>query len=229
MQVEAFTDVQAARAQVLPRPVVRSVYERQDDILGAIQALHCPEGFECDATYGNGAFWRNLARPGLCFDIEPMLPEVMQADSTALPLESDSLNNLVFDPPFLTYVKKGREHKGGKVRMTARFGGYWTYGELEAHYSASISEAWRVLKVGGKMIFKCQDIIHNHRMHCTHARVIQMAEASGMRLLDLFILPAKHRMPSPQKGTQRHARIFHSYFLVFVKTRQPQPGAGEHS
>jgi hypothetical protein len=27
-------------------------------------------------------------------------------------------------------------------------------------------------------------------------------------------LTAKHRMPSPQKGKQRHARIFHSYFLV---------------
>ena len=34
-------------------------------------------------------------------------------------------------------------------------------------------------------------------------------------LADLFVLPAKHRLPSPNRaGTQKHARIFHSYFLV---------------
>jgi hypothetical protein len=36
--------------------VARSVYESQDDILSAIQRLHCPSGFELDATYGNGGF-----------------------------------------------------------------------------------------------------------------------------------------------------------------------------
>jgi hypothetical protein len=54
-------------------------------------------------------------------------------------------------------------------------------------------------------------------MHATHVNVCNWAEHEGFRLLDLFILPAKSRMPGPQKGTQRHARVFHSYFLVFVK------------
>jgi hypothetical protein len=57
-------------------------------------------------------------------------------------------------------------------------------------------------------------------MHCTHARVITMAEIEGFRLLDLFVLLAKSRMPGPQKGQQRHARIWHSYFLVFEKLKQ---------
>jgi hypothetical protein len=199
--------------------VVRSVYENQDDILRAILQLHCPEGFQCDMTYGNGAFWKNLPRPKYCFDVSPQKPEAAQACSMMLPLEPETLNNCVFDPPFLTYVKKGRGHQGGKVAMTARFGGYYRYDELEDHYRHTISEAWRVLKPGGKMIFKCQDIIHNHRMHCTHYRVIMMAEIEGFRLADLFILPARHRMPGPQKGTQRHARIFHSYFLVLQKEK----------
>jgi hypothetical protein len=197
--------------------VIRSVYESQDDILRGIQQLHCPEGFECDMTYGNGAFWKNLPRPKYCFDVSPQKPEAAPACSMMLPLEPETLNNCVFDPPFLTYVKNGREHQGGKVAMTARFGGYYRYEELEDHYRHTISEAWRVLKPGGKMIFKCQDIIHNHRMHCTHYRVIMMAEIEGFRLADLFILPARYRMPGPQKGTQRHARIFHSYFLVLEK------------
>jgi hypothetical protein len=198
-----------------PRPW-RSCTDSQEEILMAIQSLHCPEGFECDMTYGNGSFWRTLPRPRLCFDISPQKPEAQVGDSRMLPVEPASLRNVVFDPPFLTYVKNGREHNS-KVAMTSRFGGYYRYDELEDHYRDSISEAYRVLKPGGKMIFKCQDIIHNHRMHCTHFKVILMAEIEGFRLADMFVLAAKHRMPGPQKGQQRHARIWHSYFLVLEK------------
>lgn len=203
--------------RLVRRPTVRSLYETQDEILDAIEYLHCPEGFECDMTFGNGAFWRRRKMPRLCFDIQPLRPHVVKACSTFLPLPQCSLSNCVFDPPFLTYVKNGRNHKGGGVAMTKRFGGYYTYDELEEHYRHTISEAYRVLKPRGKLIFKCQDIIHNHRMHCTHYRVIMMAEIEGFRLSDLYILGAKHRMPGPQKGQQRHARIWHSYFLVFER------------
>lgn len=145
-----------------------------------------------------------------------------QADSRLLPLAPASLSNAVFDPPFLTYVKQGREHND-KVKMTSRFGGYYTYEELEDHYRDTLSECYRVLKPKGKLIFKCQDIVHNHRLHCTHAKVIWMAEIEGFRLADLFILPARHRMPGPQKGIQRHARIFHSYFLVLERDASNYP------
>lgn len=199
---------------------IRSVCETNTEVLQSIKELHCPQGFECDLTYGNGAFWKSIDKPSKCYDLTPLEPGVIQADSRSLPLPDLALSNCVFDPPFLTYVKDGRQHKGGKVAMTARFGGYYRYDELEAHYQGTLREAWRVLKVGGVLVFKCQDIIHNHRMHCTHAKVIQWAEASGFRLLDLFVLPAKSRMPGPQKGQQRHARIWHSYFLVFQKQKR---------
>ena len=199
----------------------RSVYDNQDDILLAIACLHCPDGFECDMTYGNGRFWDRLPKPPLCFELDADVAAqhegVEVGDSQCLPLDRESVGSCVFDPPFLTYVKNGRDHKDGNVAMTARFGGYYTYDELEDHYRHSISEAYRILKPGGVMVFKCQDIIHNHKMHSTHTRVINMAEIEGFRLLDLFVLVAKHRMPGPQKGTQRHARVWHSYFLVLLK------------
>ena len=199
--------------------VIRSVYDTNQEILEAIRSLHCPEGFECDMTFGNGGFWKDITRPPYCFDITPLHEGVVEADSQMIPLPAASLRNCIFDPPFLTYVKNGRDHNN-KVAMTSRFGGYYTYDELEDHYRGTISEAWRVLETNGKLIFKCQDIIHNHRMHATHVNVCNWAEIEGFRLLDLFILPAKARMPGPQKGTQRHARVFHSYFLVFVKPPQ---------
>lgn len=200
---------------------LRSVYHTNAEIIDAIGSLHCPDGFECDMTYGNGSFWKHRERPRLCFDIQALHDGVVEADSRMIPVESGSLSNCVFDPPFLTYVKHGRNHKGGSVAMSARFGGYYRYEELEEHYQSTISEAYRVLKPRGKMIFKCQDIVHNHRLHPTHIKVANMAELEGFRLADLFILAAKSRMPSPQKGTQRHARIWHSYFLVLERDRFP--------
>lgn len=211
--------VSAGDADKQKNKMIRSIYYSNSEILKAIKELHCKDGFECDMTFGNGGFWDELEKPKFCFDIEPLHESVQKADSRLLPLDSCSLSNCVFDPPFLTYVKNGRDHKGGAVAMTKRFGGYYTYKDLEDHYRDSISEAYRVLKKNGVLVFKCQDIIHNHMMHCTHSKVIWMADIEGFRLLDLFVLAAKSRMPGPQKGQQRHARIFHSYFLVFKKTK----------
>ena len=199
--------------------MIRSVYNTQEEILEAIRRLHCPQGFQADFTYGNGGFWKSLPRPKHCFDLTPLHDGVIAASSCDLPLASGSLDNAVFDPPFLTYITGGRDHKKGKMAMSARFGGYYTYSELETHYQGTLRESYRVLAPLGRLIFKCQDIIHNHRMHCTHFNVVGWAIQERFRLLDLFILPAKSRMPGPQKGTQRHARIFHSYFLVLERDR----------
>jgi hypothetical protein len=212
-----FTDESTRTGRSASTPQIRSVYSDQTDILRAIQKLHICGPYECDATYGNGSFWRHIERPNLAFDSQPLFRFVECADFGRLPIDAGHLGNIVIDPPFLTYVKSGRHHKGGAVAMTKRFGGYYTYEQLEDDYRDAVSEAFRVLKRRGVLVFKCQDIIHNHRMHCTHAKVIAMAELEGFRLLDLFVLTAKHRMPGPQKGTQRHARIWHSYFLVFKK------------
>ena len=205
---------------------IRSCYDSQEDILIAIQKLHCPEGFECDLTYGNGVFWKNIGNPRLCFDICPTEKWITKGDSTDIKLPNESLNNIVFDPPFLTYIKNGKDHKDGGVIMSNRFGGYYSYEDLTKHYVLSLRETQRVLKNHGKLIFKCQDIIHNHKMHCTHDMVIRICEVFGLRLIDLFVLVANHRMPMPQESMpnfkQRHARIYHSYFLVFEKVKLRQ-------
>lgn len=196
--------------------VIRSVYDDQTDLLRGVAALHCPTGFECDITYGNGAFWKDIPAPPIKFDIDPQQPGVTQASSTALPLAAESLTNVVFDPPFLTYVRAGRIGNGNMI-MAKRFAGYWRYDELEAHYKQTLLEAARVLCKTGKLIFKCQDIVHNHKLHCTHANVIAWAQPQFW-LKDMFILTAKHRLPAPNRqGTQKHARIFHSYFLVLER------------
>lgn len=204
-----------ATAKKKPKQVL-SYSEDQSQILSGIVDLHCDGEIHCDATFGNGAFYKAMPPPLLKFDIDPQVDGVVKADSQDLPVDDCSLSSIMFDPPFLTYVKEAREHND-KCIMSRRFGGYYTYQQLEDHYIHSISCFYRKLKRNGVLIVKCQDIVHNHRLHATHVKVILWAESEGFRLKDLFVLGAKHRMPGPNGGTQKHARVAHSYFLVFVK------------
>lgn len=198
--------------------LIKSVYDNQHDILKSIMDLNNIDRFDADCTYGNGVFYRNLPEPRLKFDIDESLADVTNACSCNLPLESESIESLVFDPPFLTYIRNGKSGNGNMI-LSKRFAGYWRYDELEEHYRKTLIEAHRVLKQKGILVFKCQDIIHNHRMHCTHGNILKWSE-NMFRLKDLFVLTARHRLPSPnRKGTQKHARIYHSYFLVLEKVK----------
>jgi len=195
----------------------KSVSYDQHEILDWILELHCLEGFEVDATFGNGSFYKDKKKPVHRFDMDWTLKDCKFASSTDLPLKNESVKSVVFDPPFLTYVRKNRNGNGNMI-MAKRFAGYWRYDELESHYIGSLKEFSRILKKKGIVVFKCQDIIHNHKMHCTHLNVVNWANQFGFRLKDLFILPAKNRMPRPnRKGRAKHARIHHSYFLVLEK------------
>lgn len=193
----------------------RSVSHDQHEILEWIKHLHCPDGFEVDATWGNGSFYKCPTQwPAKRFDIDPTRNHCETACSTSLPLGDSSVSSIVFDPPFLTYVRSARTGNGNMV-MAKRFAGYWRYDELEHHYRKSLEEFRRVLAPKGIVVFKCQDIVHNHRLHSTHMNVAIWGAELGFRVKDNFILSAKHRMPRPnRKGPAKHARIHHSHFLV---------------
>ena len=200
--------------------MIRSVYFDQVEILKSIMELCNIERFCADVTYGNGKFYGDIEQPIFKGDISPQAEGVTECSSSLLPVADSQFKSLVFDPPFLTYVRAAREGNGNMI-MAKRFGGYWRYDELEDHYRATLIEAARVLSKKGIMVFKCQDIIHNHKMHCTHMNVMEWCKGL-FRLKDLFILPVKSRMPIPQqegtkKKVQNHARIFHSYFMVLEK------------
>ena len=199
--------------------MIKSVNYDQAEILLNIMELNGISCFDADITYGNGSFYKNsVPEPSLKFDISPQVEGVIKCSSDALPIEDSSLSSIVFDPPFLTYVKEARDHNS---IMAKRFGGYWRYDDLMRHYKRTIDECYRVSGKKGKLIFKCQDIVHNHKLQPTHINIINYC-APMFRLKDMFILAAKSRMPIPQqegtkKKVQKHARIHHSYFLVLER------------
>ena len=204
--------------------LISSVSYDQGQIIKDILALHVPSGkIDCDATYSIGNFYKNtgVEPPAYKFDIKPQLPEVQFADSRNLPLDSSSIDCMMFDPPFLATTGKSLSIDDGNNIINKRFGTYPSEHELHQFYVDSLVEAHRVLKQDGILIFKCQDKVSSGKQYMSHVFVMNEAVKTGFYPKDLFILLAKSRLVADwQLRNQKNARKFHSYFWVFQKSNK---------
>lgn len=124
----------------------------------------------------------------------------------------------MFDPPFIASIPKDKPT--GIINQ--RFGYYRNIQhELWSMYSQALEEFYRILKPDGVLVFKCQDTIDASKQYFSHVEIINYAIYLGFYPKDLFILLAKHRIIGKTHHKQQHARKFHSYFLVFIKQKNP--------
>lgn len=194
-----------------PKRVVRTAYTDERELLNDILWLYNNgEGVDVDPCYSVGRFWKGLPGPKYRFDVAPRSANVVQADCTNLPIENEQVNSVMFDPPFVTYPSE-------TSIITNRFSAFKTLDELKDMYIESLSEFYRILKPKGLLIFKCQDLVHNHRQFLTHNFVINRAEIEGFFCHDCIVLIRDNVLLSPHVKKQQHARKTHSYFLVFSK------------
>lgn len=200
---------------------VKSISYNQHEIIRNILKLHCSTGIELDPTYGLGGFYKKgVKQPKYKFDISPRREGVVYSPAEDLPLPRKSINTMCFDPPFLATKGKSLDAPTNTTsnRTVRRFGWYPTEKELFKFYENALKEFYRVLVPHGVLIFKCQDKVSSGRQYISHNLIINAAEKLGFYTKDLFILLAKNRMiPRWQRLNQKHARKFHSYFLVFEK------------
>jgi hypothetical protein len=192
--------------------IIRSISFDEHEILEWIIELHCPQGFELDPTYSTGRFYSGIPQPKYKFDIDPRGPGVIQADVRHLPVKDNSINSIMFDPPFVIKNVTTRDLTG---IVEKRFSAYPSAEALYDFYYQSIKEFQRILIPGAVLVFKCQDTIDSGRQYLSHVQIVNMAEQSGFYTKDLFILCAHKRIISQNR--QFHARKYHSYFLVFLK------------
>ena len=89
--------------------------------------------------------------------------------------------------------------------------------DLKEMYIESMSEFYRVLSDKGLLIFKCQDLVYNHKQFLTHVFVINRAEIEGFFCHDCIVLIRDNVLLSAHIQKQQHARKTHSYYLVFSK------------
>lgn len=201
--------------------IIKSTYYKQDELLSNLIMLHCKErSIQCDVTYSKGVFYKNLKQPIYKFDINPQTKDTIKASSVQLPLPDNSIESLMFDPPFVMGSGPSMNKiKEGQNMIAHRFGMFKNYKELFSYYKDSIKEFSRVIKDNGTLIIKCQDCVCSGLNHFSHCYIMNIGIEYGFYPKDLFILNAKSRIISGKVKNQKHARKFHSYFWVFKKEK----------
>jgi DNA modification methylase len=197
-----------------------TVHENEGALLDSILNLHIKaDTFDVDACFSKGNFYKRfkIPIPKLCFDIKPQVPNVIEANCEHLPLQDDSVKSIVFDPPFLATT--GKHDATGKSNLIiTRFGAYKNEIELHQFYCDALKEFYRLLKVGGKLVIKCQDKVSSGKQYFSHVFLHNEAVNLGFYPKDLFILVAKNRIIADwQRKNQQHARKYHCYYWVFEK------------
>jgi hypothetical protein len=170
-----------------------------------------PQDKVVDVTFGNGSFWSllpNLAVLGT--DLESGV------DCRALPYEDESIDVLAFDPPYQpTHGKPGRSYGVGDSYRTGACG-LQTISDVLALYRDGLLEAARVVRSGGRILVKCQDMTYNHRLHLISLDVLRLMIAAKFDLVDHFILVNRSRMP---RRTDRQQRAWRSHSNLYVGVR----------
>lgn len=198
--------------------VVKSFSRDEDEIITSIMALHNDgKPFDVDPCFSKGSFYaKGLARPRHRFDIMPVRPDVQRCDVRCLPLQDGSVGSVIFDPPFMF-----NPHGTALTKNAAagRFTMFETWDELVDCYTGALAEFWRVLRPGGIVAFKCQDYTDS-RTTLTHCWVWRWALETGLYVKDLFIRVRDHGPAYNPALRQKHARKFHSYWLVLEKPQR---------
>ena len=199
-----------------------------DEVFPRVLRLHVEAGARiADVTFGRGVFWKRVDTGRYDF-----LPTDLATgtDCRALPYEDESLDAVVFDPPYMEgFFRREGTMKAGAGSHTSfrdRYssgeeppepkGRRWHAAVLDLYVEGG-REARRVLRPRGTLIVKCQDEVSANRQNLTHVEIIEEYRRMGFYCKDLFVLVRPNRPGVSRLLKQVHARKNHSYFLVFVK------------
>lgn len=201
--------------------IIKSISYSQEEILSWIIKLYCPKGFELDPTYSKGIFYKyNIPQPKYKFDINPLSNNIKEGDCRDLLIKRNSIKSIIFDPPFLATTGKSLKSNNKDENIIAkRFTVYPNMKELWKFYKDALKEFYRILKDKGILVIKIQDSISSGKQYLSHHFITNEAIKIGFYPKDLFVLLAKNRIIADWQKNQKHARKFHSYFLVFQKTK----------
>jgi hypothetical protein len=192
-----------------------------DQLFPRVLSLYVAPGSRvADVTYGRGVFWK-----GVPDDAYELLATDLAdgVDARDLPYEDESLDCVVFDPPYMhtpggTAHVEHQNYEGYYRNNAISSGRKYHEAVLDLYFEAG-REAARVLKRGGVYIVKCADEVCANRQRLTHVEIINELEKTGFVAEDLFVLVQNGRPGVSRVVRQVHARKNHSYFLVFVKPK----------
>jgi methylase of polypeptide subunit release factors len=167
-------------------------------------------------------FWKNVPKQRyklLTTDIKNGV------DCRALPYQHESLDCVVFDPPYM-HTPGGTAHVGHQnyenyyANNVSQNGSGKKYHEAVLDlYFKTAHEVKRVLRPEGIFIVKCGDEVCANQQRLTHVEIINEFSNHGFVVEDLFVLLRNNRPGVSRLLKQVHARKNHSYFIVFRKSK----------
>ena len=107
--------------------LISSISYDQIEIIENILKLHTKDNtIDCDPTYSKGNFYKNgkIKEPKYKFDINPQTEDTIKADARSLPLDDNSVNCIMFDPPFLATTGKSIKANDNNNFIWNFFGGF---------------------------------------------------------------------------------------------------------
>jgi hypothetical protein len=145
-------------------------------------------------------------------DIDPSVHPDVVGDNTAMPFADESWDIIIYDPP----------HTGeqGKSKFASVYGtgvAVSKGGGLTHTYPAFLSEARRVLPLGGLLFAKLADCTHRNKFQFATAEFYFTAKGHCFELWGYHILPRKNAIIDPKWKKASHPRQNHSTWMAFKK------------
>src|SRR5713101_8981235 len=140
--------------------VFSSYVGTNDEVFPFILSLYVEPGSTvADVTFGNGVFWRKVPQDTYHLLASDLAKDV---DCRKLPYESNSIDCVVFDPPYM-HTPGGTAHVNHQ-NFEAYYSNNGTENSSKKYHEAVLDlyfkgarDAYRVLKPEGIYIVKCQD------------------------------------------------------------------------
>ena len=200
-------------------PILSAQVCDNDQMFADIAKLYFHDGWTiADMTYGRGVFWKQTDTNQfnvLQSDIEYDRSIHLQANAIDLPFATNSLDALIFDPPYLLVgglktLKKSIDR--GYRNANRGFAGRHAVRDM---YFTFLDGAQRAVKLGGLVITKSMMQVESGGVRPQTTEILYYAQDNGYKLVDWLVVVAKST-PTMRHPYQMHSRRNCSDFLVLA-------------